>query len=418
MTVTAPHSEQETLAGLASIVGRDRTQLQNGVTVASPANAEEIARILRFANERGLKVVPEGSGSKLDWGNPITPDIVLHTRRLAEVREHAWQDLTCTVQAGCIWADLQRVLGLHRQTVAMDPLWADRATVGGVVATNDSGSLRLRYGGLRDLIIGMTVVLADGTIAKSGGKVVKNVAGYDLHKLFTGSFGTLGVITEVNFRLHPIEQHARTISAAASDVRLLDAPLRDLLRSQFTPSGIQVRLVGGESALDVRLSARPECIEEHAARLRILLGANAQGEGRESSWEAREQLYSMDSAVVLKASMLPTEICAVASELQAMTAAAGIDLALVAQAHGLMYIALTPPAGKESSDALIGIINHLRARLRSSGGSAVCMQVPDVIRGKIDVWDCQSDALSLMREIKRRFDPNRIMSPGRFVGGI
>ena len=110
------------------------------------------------------------------------------------LREHAWQDMTCTVEAGCTWAAMQAELARHGQMVALDPLWPERATVGGIVATNDSGALRLKYGGLRDLIIGMTVVLADGTIAKSGGKVVKNVAGYDLHKLMTGSFGTLGVI--------------------------------------------------------------------------------------------------------------------------------------------------------------------------------------------------------------------------------
>src|ERR1700733_8207796 len=117
------------------------------------------------------------------------------------------------VEAGCTWASLQSTLGQHGQFVALDPLWPERATVGGIVATNDGGSLRLKYGSLRDLIIGMTVVLADGTIAKTGGKVVKNVAGYDLHKLMTGSFGTLGIITEINFRLHPVETSVRTWSA-------------------------------------------------------------------------------------------------------------------------------------------------------------------------------------------------------------
>ncbi len=136
---------------------------------------------------------------------------------MCELREHAWQDMTCTVQAGCSWAAMQDQLQQHGQMVALDPLWPERATVGGIVACNDSGALRLKYGSLRDLIIGMTIVLADGTIAKSGGKVVKNVAGYDIHKLMTGSFGTLGVIAEVNFRLHPLEEHARTWTASLPD---------------------------------------------------------------------------------------------------------------------------------------------------------------------------------------------------------
>ena len=137
--------------------------------------------------------------------------------RLAALREHTWQDLTCTVEAGCTWSSLQSGLAQHAQQVALDPLWPERATIGGAIATNDSGSLRLRYGSLRDLVIGMTIVLADGTIAKTGGKVVKNVAGYDLHKLMIGAFGTLGVVTEVTFRLHAIPKHTETLTFGAAN---------------------------------------------------------------------------------------------------------------------------------------------------------------------------------------------------------
>ncbi len=148
--------------------------------------------------------------------------------------------------------------------VALDPLWPERATVGGVLAANDSGALRLRYGGLRDLIIGMTMVLADGTIAKSGGKVVKNVAGYDLHKLMTGSFGTLGVITEVNFRLHPVEQHARTLTCWGDQSRRAigcAAPPRCCTRrSRLRCCSFASR--AGQYALDMRLARVPECLDE------------------------------------------------------------------------------------------------------------------------------------------------------------
>ena len=155
-----------------------------------------------------------GGGTKQGWGYPVAPALVLEMQRLNVLREHTWQDMTCTVEAGCTWAALQSGLAEHGQYVALDPLWPEQATVGGIVATNDSGALRLKYGGLRDLIIGMTIVLADGTIARTGGKVVKNVAGYDLHKLMIGAFGTLGVITSVNFRLHPLPADARTWSFA------------------------------------------------------------------------------------------------------------------------------------------------------------------------------------------------------------
>jgi glycolate oxidase FAD binding subunit len=417
VTTTVAISPHEVLVGLAAIAGADHAWPVDNLVRVAPANAEGIAQVLRFAQANGLSVVPTGSGSKLNWGNPVSTDVELSLERLSTLREHAWEDLTCTVQAGCSWATMQNELARHGQMVALDPLWPDRATVGGVVATNDSGTLRLRYGGLRDLIIGMTLVLADGAIAKTGGKVVKNVAGYDLHKLLTGSFGTLAVITEVNFRLHPIEQHTRTFTATVPDVALLDRPLADLSHSQMTPSGIQLRLGQGVARLDVRISTRPECFDEHIARLRQVFNPLALAETDESAWQTRQQLFASAGGAVLKASMMPSDICSVAAELQQISADAGINLALVVQACGLATISLTSALGSDAN-ALIALINHLRARLRTSGGSAVLLRAPDVLRGRIDPWDCQSDALPLMREIKRRFDPKRVLSPGRFVGGI
>ena len=206
-------------APLAAVTGAEHVRALGDAVAVAPANSEELAAILRFANTNHCSVAPWGGGTKQGWGNRVTAAIVLETHRLNQVREHTWQDMTCTVEAGCTWASMQAALAQHGQRVGLDPLWPDHATVGGIVATNDSGALRLRYGGLRDLIIGMTIVLADGTVAKTGGKVVKNVAGYDLHKLMTGAFGTLGVITSVNFRLHSIPQSTQsfTFSAPAAE---------------------------------------------------------------------------------------------------------------------------------------------------------------------------------------------------------
>jgi len=297
--------------------------------------------------------------------------------------------------------------------VALDPLWRERATVGGIVATNDCGVLRLKYGGLRDLIIGMTVVLADGTIAKTGGKVVKNVAGYDLHKLMTGGFGTLGVIAEVNFRLHPVGAHTRTWTAVAPDTGAFDAPLRALLDSQMTPSSVQIRVQMQESALDVRIAALPECMDEHATRLQKIFGEIALKESSENVWLARQELFDADGTAVLKASLLPGDVCAVSRELQERANREGTAISIVAQATGLMTVAL-----RSTPDAAIAVVEQLRERLRSSGGSVVLLQLPEVLRGRLDVWGCDSNALPLMREIKRRFDPKRILNPGRFVGNI
>src|SRR5258707_5746105 len=137
--------------------------------------------------------------------------------RLNQVIEHAWADLTVSVDAGCTFQQLQNTLAQHGQHIAVDPLWPERATVAGMLSTNDSGTLRIRYGALRDLIIGVTIALPDGTLASSGGKVVKNVAGYDLPKLVTGALGTLGVITRAIFRLHPLPHNVRSFTFVTRD---------------------------------------------------------------------------------------------------------------------------------------------------------------------------------------------------------
>src|SRR6266487_4352241 len=176
--------------------------------VVDPGTEKELAEVLRLSNEAGLAVIPRGGGTKLGWGNPPSrADLILSTARLDEIIEHAWADLTVTVQASCTIQRLQETLAQHGQRLALDPLWPEKTTVGGVLSTNDSGALRLRFGALRDLIIGVTIALPDGTLASSGGKVVKNVAGYDLPKLVTGALGTLGVITRAVFRLHPLRRY-------------------------------------------------------------------------------------------------------------------------------------------------------------------------------------------------------------------
>jgi glycolate oxidase FAD binding subunit len=413
MATTTAITREECLAHLASIAGQEHAYPAHDAIAVAPADAQQIAAILRFANSNSIAVTPTGSGTKLDWGNPVAPGIRLELKRMNTLREHPWQDMTCTVEAGCPWAAMQAELTRHGQMVALDPLWPARATVGGVVATNDGGALRLRFGGLRDLIIGMTIVLADGTIAKTGGKVVKNVAGYDLHKLMTGSFGTLGLIAEVNFRLHPVEVHSLTWTAVAPDPTLLAAPLRALLDSQMTPSSVQLRMRKQECALDIGIVALPECMDIHASNLRKIFGQIELNNSSETVWQAREGLFDTPYAAVLKISLLSSEVCSVSSELQQWAASEGMEIDLVSQATGLMTVAL-----ESSPEKFITLIGHLRARLRASGGSVTALRIPESLRGSLDLWGCDSNALPLMREIKRRFDPNRTLNPGRFVGNI
>ncbi|HWB52800.1 MAG TPA: FAD-binding oxidoreductase, partial [Tepidisphaeraceae bacterium] len=185
--------------------------------IVEPATVHELSEVLKVANAHKLAVIARGNGTKLNWGNPPrNVDIVLSTNRMNRILEHAAGDMTATVETGCAIADLNKMLALRGQRLALDPLWPDRATIGGIIATNDSGPLRATYGTLRDHLIGITAVLPDGTIAKSGGKVVKNVAGYDLPRLFLGSFGTLAIIAQATLRLYPIAHQTQTLCFTGS----------------------------------------------------------------------------------------------------------------------------------------------------------------------------------------------------------
>src|SRR5271169_6503630 len=207
--------------------------------VLEPVNEQQLAAVLRLANDAGLAVIPRGGGTKLSWGNPSTrADIILSTARIDKIIEHAWADLTVSVEAGCTIQKLQQALAQHGQRLALDPLWPEQATIGGILSTNDSGSLRLRFGALRDLIIGVTLALPDGTLAKSGGKVVKNVAGYDLPKLATGALGTLGVITHAVFRLHPMCPNSLTLTFTSPSIEELQEKIMTLQDSQLAQTAL------------------------------------------------------------------------------------------------------------------------------------------------------------------------------------
>lgn len=410
---------EQGVAQLRSMLGPEHVSLPDDTRqriAVAPENVEQVAEVLRFASANRLSTVATCGRTKLDWGNPVVAHVEMSMKRMAALREHAWQDMTCTVQAGCGWAVMQNELHRHGQMVALDPLWPDRATVGGIVATNDSGALRLKYGSLRDLIIGMTVVLADGTIARTGGKVVKNVAGYDIHKLMTGSFGTLGVVTEINFRLHPLEEHARSwtitwITDGARPERFRE-PLRTLMDSQLVPSSVQMIASKNRCAVDVRVAGLPECLEEYGARVASIFNGFSVSASEEGVWDARQRVFAKSSVLIAKVSVLPDEICPVSGEiLQWGSGTAEIEI--TAQITGLMMVSVAA-----SSEGALDFLEWLRKRVGPSGGSVVVLRTPAALKGTIDVWGAERDSVPLMREIKRKFDPNRILNPGRFVGGI
>ena len=307
-----PDSSLQTFADdLAAISGPEHLRVDENTFSIAPASTEEVAAMLRYANKNSIAVAPYGGGTKQGWGNPIHPSLNLHMHRIDAVREHTWQDMTCTVQAGCTWSSMQSSLAKHGQFVALDPLWPDRATIGGIAATNDSGSLRLRYGSLRDLIIGMTIVLADGTIARTGGKVVKNVAGYDLHKLMIGALGTLGIITEITFRLHSIPQTRAELYYSCTRRRNAWPASHQNSRTPNSVLNLSNSAPTVKDSVSMCVWPRvPEVIHDQASSLtKLAQSANLAVSGSGPNvWNARQEHFDRREHFVVKATMLPSDI--------------------------------------------------------------------------------------------------------------
>ncbi len=382
--------------------------------VVEPGTAGEVARVLGVAAAAGLTVVARGGGTKLAWGNPPrAADLLLSTRSLGAVLEHAAGDLTVTVQAGCTIAALQQAVAGAGQRLALDPAHPERATVGGVIATNDGGSLRGAFGSVRDQLIGIQVALADGRLARAGGKVVKNVAGFDLPKLYCGSLGTLGVVVEATFRLYPVPRETRTLCFAPADAAVAVAQLQAILASSLRPAGVQL-VLGSRMApqLAVRLeSGSAAALAAQEAQL-LALAAPRAGEPPHDPWLARERLgEDAADAAVCKLTFLPARLAAL---IQALGIAATSEWQLVAQAAGVGWLRLEAT----SPDALRAAILHVRREAVLRGGSLMVARAPMKVVAQVDAWGDPGDALPLMRRIKERFDPAGVLSPGRFVGGI
>jgi glycolate oxidase FAD binding subunit len=385
--------------------------------VIEPGTETELAEILRLANEAGLAVIPRGGGTKLGWGNaPAHADLILSTARLTEIIEHAWADLTVGVEAGCTIQRLQETLAQHGQRLALDALWPEKATVGGVLSTNDSGALRLRFGALRDLIIGVTIALPDGTLASSGGKVVKNVAGYDLPKLVTGALGTLGVITRAVFRLHPLPLNSRSFSvsvASAEEMQRFVLAVQDsklahvFLQSHFSNDAAPVS--------DILFEGTEAGLAAQETQLRKLAGPASVSEASTSTWTAREELWNFSepsTTAIAKVSILPANLASTMDLVERIAKAHQLRWKALIYATGLGWLRLEGAAG-----SLREALQALREELQGQNGSLVALHRPEKMPA-FDAWGTAGDALALMKAVKQELDPKNTLNPGRFVGGI
>lgn len=417
------------LEDLQEIVGEERAReatsedAVDGVSlsfVAEPGSVEEMSELMRLASREGLSVGPRGGGTKMHLGNPPRElDLVLSTARMNEVIEHAPGDQVVRVQGGTRLEDLQSQLAGEEQMLGIDPP-EEGATVGGIVASNASGPRRLRYGTIRDLIIGIEVVLSDGTVAKAGGKVVKNVAGYDLSKLFTGSLGTLGLIATCNFRLHPRPEAARTVAVELPDTVSASEAAQAIVHAQLVPSALELHWSDETRLLTVLFEGITPAVEAQAETADFLL--RSFGETRTLSDEEANSLGPLTrpgapgtEEVSIKIGAPPAELTGILDSVLGTCSRRDITPRISGHAGtGVTFVAL--PGNDEEAQA--GVIEELREIWVRSGGSVVVPRAPVSLKKRVEVWGPAGDHLGLSRRVKEKFDPRGVLNPGRFVGGI
>lgn len=402
--------------------------------VVLPTSIREIQDVLTYAASNKLSVVPAGSGTKLGIGNPPERvDFVVSTLRLKDVLEYEPADLTATVQAGIRLADLQAQLAENGQCLPLDPPYSTHATVGGIAAANSSGPSSLCYGTSRNRVLGMRVVQSNGTVVKSGGKVVKNVAGYDLNKLYLGSFGTLGIISELTFKLDPLPEVERTILVTFGNIAQASSVGIEIANSQLLPIFLNLFVEGvpsleiAEPCLVIGLDGHTETVDWQINQVQSTVKQNgATGVEVYDGARQRNLRTSISAfperqprAIICKANLRMTDI----EEFIKATFSHSRDLhdlhVMGLIGSGIVYVAFSAP---QNDTALLqsttNVIARLRDHARGAGGNLIVESAPTAIKHQIDIWGPIGSSLELMKEIKKRLDPLNLLNSGRFVSGI
>jgi glycolate oxidase FAD binding subunit len=385
--------------------------------VIEPASAEQAAAALAWASRERLTTVLRGGGTKMGWGRSPAPiDVVLSTARLNGLVAHRHGDLTATVQAGATLEDLNRQLAAQGQWLPVDTAFSG-STIGGAVATNDSGPLRHRYGTPRDLVIGITLALTDGRLVKSGGHVVKNVAGYDLGKLVSGSFGTLALIADVTLKLLPLPATSQTLLVRYPDADRLSRGVAMLSTGQLEPMSFDLRVrVSADRQepvrqLLVRFATSPRATEAQAQEARTLLNADTEllaGTPEADLWESQVRRPWADTGTVVRLSWLPAALPRVLTLLEELARSCGGTIELTARAAvgaGHLRIDANDTAAKAAIDLL-----RSRAELVSN---VVVLTQSTSLKGSVDAFGPAGGLATILRSVKQTFDPAGILNAGR-----
>lgn len=408
--------------------------------VVIPQTVEEISEIMKVASSQSLAVIPWGGGTKIGFGRePNRADMVLCTGRLNQVLEYEASDLVAATQCGITLKEFQRFLREKNQFLAIDPPHLENgATVGGIIATNDSGPRRLRYGTMREFLIGIKVVRSDGAVVKGGAKVVKNVAGYDIPKLYVGSFGTLGIIVEGIFRLYPIPELSQTYIVSFSALEVLQGAVDSILNSSLVPTCLEtlspsltdcisdklnLNISRGKYALAIRIESVEKAVRDQISKVKAICGErNGQGisiDGslEETLWEEIREFpwrNSPNSKAVCKASVLITDVPRIFQALGELSNNYKIRLCASSRAgNGIVIVSM-----EGEMSPLIEATSSLHNLVSSLKGNLMIQDAPSYVKSQLDVWGEIGAPLKVMERLKSLFDPNNILNPGRFVGGI
>jgi glycolate oxidase FAD binding subunit len=424
------------LAELASVLGSeavggeaDRAAYAvDGLTpgvVLFPASVEQVAAVLKVASEAGLCVVPSGRGAFLGLGHPPRRyDVALSVRRLDEPIHHEPDDMTVTAPGGAALTRLQEALGRFGQWLPVDPPLEERVTVGGLVAAALSGPLRLSQGTVRDLLLGLVVVQADGSVVKGGGKVVKNVAGYDLPRLYCGSLGTLGVVVEATFKVRPRPKEMRIVAVSLPSIEAgvelalaicgceMEPLFVELEQAELGPGGVE--LYAGFGGVSEEVAYQLERLRAVAAGREVRVMAPAEGE-REHA-RLRDYPARPGADLACKVSLPPAGLAGFLAEVREEAALRGLSAGFVARAgNGILYLRFS---GAGDASGLLSLLDWLRVVAKRLGGYVVVEAVRAGLKDRIDVWGYAEGALVLMKTLKEKLDPKGTLSPGRFVGKI
>jgi len=404
--------------------------------VVSPSSVEQIQDFLAFARDRGFSVIPAGSGTKIGIGNPPEKvDLVLSTQRLNNVVEYEPDDLTVTVQSGVQLTHLQAKLRDNSQFLPLDPAYANRATVGGIAAANASGPLRLRHGTPRNRVLGMHVVQSSGVVVKSGGKVVKNVAGYDLNKLYIGAFGTLGIITELTFKLYPLPENERTVLLTFKKIEDAVRVASEITDSQLSPCFLNLFINGVPSTrilnpslvagLDGPLQTvawqgnQLESIAKQGRAIAVETMEEAQAQSLVEAMHAFSEDNQLQKNIVCKVNLRMTDIHSYVKAALESSNALGRSIRVMAlMGTGQVYLVFSELSKTIENRTAANALTKLREHTMRIGGNLTIEAAPVELKRQIDVWGTVGRSAKIMKQIKARLDPGGLLNPGRFVAGI